>query len=312
MHEELAEVLSVEDVESEEEFVYNIEVADNHNYYSGGIRNKNCHVTGAECVFDVMKWISARYRYGCSATPFRTGDDDLRMFAAIGNISGGITASELIEQGFLVPPKIRFIRMPHKKPSDYSNWQKVYRECVTENDERNILLAEEAVRLATSGRQTLVMVQQILHGDIMMNEIGRLLGEREEYYDETKEKEAWRWVVPPEERSVFFVNGQLSKKKRQDLTERFRAGMVPIAISSSIWNQGVDFPAIEGMVLAGPYKSAVANVQRIGRGLRIDPNGPKKDVIVIETWDQAVPYLRDWANDRYALYKQEPNFQVSA
>ncbi len=270
------------------------------------------HVTGAECVYDVMSWMNTQHRFGCSATPFRNSEDDLRMFAAIGPISGGITASELIDMGYLVPPKIRFIRMPHVKPTDYKKWQTVYTECIVENEERNMVLAAEAVRLAGSGRQTLVMVQRIPHGQILENEIGSLLGEREEYYDEEKDIRKWRWTVEPDERTIFFVNGKISKKKRKEFTARFREGLVPIAISSSVWNQGVDFPAVEGMVLAGPYKSAVANIQRIGRGLRPNPDRNKEDVIVIETWDQKVPYLRDWANERYALYKNEPNFQVIA
>jgi superfamily II DNA or RNA helicase len=240
---------------------------------------------GAKAVFTAVEWFPARHRFGVSATPWRGDNAGLQMFAAVGELSAGLTPSELIRLGYLVKPIIKFVEAPRVKCSDYKKWQTVYKEGVVENTERNILLAEEAANLSKEGRITLVMVQQILHGNIIKRYIEDIVGKGE----------------------VFFVNGKLTKKKRKEFTERFHNGEVPIAISSSVWNIGVDHPILSGLVLAGPYKSQATNVQRIGRGLRLYDG--KKDVKVIDTWDN-MPYLRDWSLERHDIYREEEEFVV--
>jgi len=245
-----------------------------------------CHATaGAQKPAEAASWFNSRYRYGFSATPFH-GEDTIRMFGATGPIIAELGASELIREGELVPAKIRFVQVPSKKLSSYKSWTSVYEEAVVQYDWRNERLVKEAVELAGKGRITLMMCQRIPHGQLLE----RMLNE---YFDEDE---------------VFFVSGKMPSKIRKEKTKDFHDGKVPIAISSNVWDQGVDFPMLSGIVMAGPYKSANRTKQRIGRGLR--PYKDKEDCIVIDTFDQ-VPYLRDWSLERYDVYQDESEFEVS-
>jgi len=285
-------ILSVESFDSDEEFVYNIEVADNHNYFANNILTQNCHITGAKKIHEVMMWLNAKYRYGTSATPWRLAGDDMRMFASIGEMSKGITATDLIRhpEKYLVPARIQFYQMPRPfdgwQCSDYSKWQVLYREGIVENGPRNQFLAKKSIELVNEGRVTLIMCQYIDHGELLQMELKKM-----------------GYEVP-------FIHGSIAIGKRKTLTKEFRAGKIPMIISSSVWNIGVDFPIVSGMVMAGPYKSQVQNVQRVGRGLRPYPG--KVDCKVVEAWDNYLPMIKDWALDRFEYYNSEDAFEVHA
>ena len=242
------------------------------------------HIAGADKVSRVCLQFNSKHRFGMSATPWRLEGDELRMYGAIGEPIKGVTCSELIDLGWLVPPKIQFIRFPEVKVKG-KGWQKAYKQAIVENMDRNIILMQKARELADADHTVLIMVQQIPHGLILK----RMLE------DETDLR-------------VEMIDGTKSKTKRRELTHDFAANSIPLMISSSVWNQGVDFPNINAIVLAGPYRSQVANMQRIGRGLRLHPG--KTEVVVVDTMDSTKP-LRDWSMERRELYEKEPRFAIA-
>lgn len=256
------------------------------------------HSFGSDKTHLICKKFPARYRIGMSATPMRLAGDTLRMTASFGEVTQGLTPSELIRSRWLVIPRIQYRQIPPVKISEPRKWQTVYREYIVDNDERNDMLAEDTIKYAKMGRHTLVMLKEIRHGKIMKN---RIL--EHGFLDKDQ---------------VEFVHGQLSNKKRKKLTDDFRSGELPVAISSSIWNQAVDFRQIDAMVMAGPYKSQIVNQQRKGRGLRIfckvcgghepcDHPERKKDVVITETSDSVWP-MRDWSLDRMEMDREEKEF----
>lgn len=246
------------------------------------------HTVAADCVYKVAKCVDATHRYGFSATMFRPDNREMQFHAAVGDINVGITASELIrvgeESGWtmgLVRPEIIFKSPPRPIYPLRGPWQDVYREHIVDNEDRNEWIANQALDLTDEGRTVLVMCQQIRQGETL----SQLLG------------------------GAPFVHGSVGKKKRKEITDGFRAGEIPLVISSSVWNVGVDFPIVTGGVMAGPYKSPIQNVQRVGRFLRVDPLNDKTDCKIIETWDPH-PFLRDWSQARFDIYTEEEEFDV--
>jgi superfamily II DNA or RNA helicase len=237
-----------------------------------------CHHLGADVVYDVARVCPARYRYGLSGTMFRSDGASLKFYAAIGEQLKGITASELIDQGYLVPPIIKFIKTPEVGFAKGTRWRDVYREAVVENYERNSLLAGEASWMVhREGRQTLVMVSEVAHGKALQAMLD--------------------WP---------FIHSQASE--RSELYQEFKAGNLRGLISTPIFDEGVDIPGVSGIVLAGAGKSPVKAVQRVGRGLRTAPG--KTNVRIIDTFDP-VRYLQAQSVARFEMYKSEPKFQVT-
>lgn len=224
---------------------------------------------------------SAAYRYGFSATPWRASGDDLLLEAAFGRKICAITGTELIEKGYLVPPKIIFRDVP-KLPKIGKNWKSVKAKYIVGNERRNGILVKNALKLLEMGRKPLMLFRDIKHGEVLRD-------------------------LMSEHAKVELVSGQSSDEVRTGLKEKFSAGAIDILISSSILDQGFDLPKLDALVLCGGGKSTAKALQRVGRVLRTSPG--KTDAIVVDTFDQS-HYVDAHSYERYKIYKTERAFVV--
>lgn len=226
----------------------------------------------------------AAYKFGFSGTPWRTGGDDLLLEAAFGKKIVKLSASELIDKGYLVQPKIMFRDIPIYDTPLPKKWKAVHSSYIVNNFERNDLLVRNTMKLLEMGRKPLMLFREHKHGEILLN------------------------MIPPDVR-VKYVTGKLSKEERDEIRDSFKAGEVDLIIASTVYDQGVDLPALDALVLAGGGKSTAKALQRIGRVIRSYHEGNKKDAIIVETFDQA-HYVRVHSMARYGIYKTEPKFLI--
>ena len=84
-------------------------------------------------------------------------------------------------------------------------------------------------------------------------------------------------------------------------------GNIQVLIASKIFDQGIDIPELDALILAGSGKSSGRALQRIGRVIRKSPG--KKKAIVVEFFDNC-KYLRDHSEARIKVYKSEPGFNI--
>lgn len=227
--------------------------------------------------------ISARYKYGTSATPWRDEGDDMLIDACFGKPIVDINASFLIRKGILVQPSIYFVHMP--KLDIEGSYQTVYKEGIVENLERNTMIANLADQMTQSSRQTLILVKHIDHGKTLES------------------------MIP----DSFFINGSHSAKKRSEWLQKMRDKQANVTIATSIFDEGVDVKPLDGLILAGSGKSQTRALQRIGRVIRTyeDPitGISKKDAFIVDFVDNT-NYLRGHSQKRRAIYKTEPEFII--
>jgi len=86
-----------------------------------------------------------------------------------------------------------------------------------------------------------------------------------------------------------------------------KAGELDVLIASRIFDQGIDIPDLDALVLAGSGKSSARALQRIGRVIRKGKD--KKDAIVVDFLDNC-RYLRDHSMIRKKIYETEPGFKI--
>ena len=110
-----------------------------------------------------------------------------------------------------------------------------------------------------------------------------------------------------EEFKVKFLDGAKSSKDRIGAINEMKNGELDLLIASKIFDQGVDIPNLDALVLAGSGKSSGRALQRIGRVIRNAPG--KKKAIVVELFDNC-KYLRDHSESRIEVYKSEPGFNI--
>ena len=228
--------------------------------------------------------VRACYKYGFSATPWRSSGDDILLEAAFGKKICSISGTELIEQGYLVRPKIVFRDIPRHKTKLAKNWPSVKSNYIVNNDVRNDILVKNVLKLIEMGRKPLMLFRDIKHGQILHDLVS-------------------------EHARPLLINGESPEDDRLDLKRKFLGGEADVIISSGILDQGFDLPALDALVLCGGGKSSAKALQRVGRVLRTNKAGGKTDAIIVDTFDQSF-FVNDHAVARHKAYLTEPGFVV--
>lgn len=244
-----------------------------------------CHCISAPSVQMVSQHSKkAYYRFGFSATPWRTDGTDILLNAATGPQLIDISASELIKRGFLVPPRVHFYKVTRdftkKVPNDY---QSVYSQFIVENENRNSRIVKLTKYLVANSERPVILVQRQQHGKVL---------------EDLLEKEG---LV------AKFIYGESNMTDRWLALQDFEAGVIDVIIGSSILQEGIDLPCITALINASAGKSSSAYYQKIGRAIRT--NEGKTRAIVIDFLDQ-VKWLKNHARERIKVLKTEPLYEL--
>lgn len=218
-----------------------------------------------------------------SGTPFRDKGDDILIEGCFGRKIIEINASYLIKRGFLVKPYISFIPIKNMKGENLGPYSSVYKSAIVENAFRNEMIAKLSENLFNMGRTTIVLVQQIHHGEILEE------------------------LIP----NSVFIHGS-SGKKRQRHIQDIKNGHAKITIASSILDEGLDCKPLDALVLAGAGKSSTRALQRIGRIIRnyTYPDGRVKTDAFVYDFRDHQKYLSKHALARHKIYMTEPEFDI--
>lgn len=225
----------------------------------------------------------ANYAFGYSASPWRDDGSDLMIEAAFGKRIVDITASELIQQGYLVKPYITIKKVTTTWSGE--TYEQIYKSAIVENIFRNIQVVQDAMEQYKLGRNTLVLVTQIKHGEIL-------------------EKMLCDLGAP-----ATFISGRSGMKKRSMVIQDMRDGKAPIVIASTIADVGLDVPRLQSIVEAGAGKSSVTALQRLGRIMR--PFDGKDRCYFITYYDNA-PYLYSQIDKKKQIWSTEKEFVIDA
>ncbi len=242
----------------------------------GGVIHDECHTAPANSSLSVLMALeNAVYRVGLSGTPLARGDKrSIYAIGALGPVIYRIKPETLIEAGYLAKP---YIHMPElSQESDKKTWQGVYGEAVVRSASRNKLLTEFSVRCE---KPALLFVKEIKHGHAL-------------------EKRVRKAGV-----SCEFLWGEKNTAKRDAAVRRLTTGDIDVLIVSVIFQEGTDIPSVRSVIIGSAGKSAIAAIQRVGRGMRM--HGDKKDFHVYDVYDTGHRTLKKWSKERKAAYQAE-------
>jgi superfamily II DNA or RNA helicase len=225
--------------------------------------------------------VNARHRFLFSGTPWRDSGDDILIEAVGGPKFYDINATRLIKEGWLVQPKIYFLDVPPKRGIG-KTYQEVYQNYIVENEDRNNLIVKATKKLIEGKRKALILVTKVDHGKHLLS-------------------------LLKNELRVSSLDGRNRTADRLQAISDMRKGNLDVLIASKIFDQGIDIPELDSLILAGSGKSSARALQRIGRVIRKGNN--KKDAIVVDFYDQC-KYLRDHSQARRKVYATEPGFKI--
>ena len=241
-----------------------------------------CHLASCDTIQKIASKINPEYVYGMSASPFRDDGSDLLIEGIFGSTIMDISASHLIRNGFLAKPIIKFQRVPKMTFSKSDTYPTVYKQYITENEVRNAMIVKGANMLVDQGYRPLVLFSKLKHGKLL--------------YDEIKK------TIP-----CMKLSGKDSAKTRAEAKDKLENGDIKCIVASTIFDIGVDLPALSGLVIAGGGKSSVRACQRIGRVIRKYKD--KKYAGVIDFLDEA-KFLKSHSTIRYKVYATEEEFDL--
>lgn len=241
------------------------------------------HFLACDTIQSIFKaGTSCRYMFGLTGTDWRDDGADLLLESVCGGRIYNMPASRLIEDGYLVQPKIAMLEVPpDPEIPKKALWPEVYSRYITNSEVRNGMIVDSVRQLLKMGRKTLVLVRYLKHGRNLVDMLG--------------------------DERIYFVSGELDAEGRIEIKRRFEAGEIRAIVASSVFDIGVDIPSIDGLVLAGGGKSTVRALQRIGRAIRLCEG--KEDALVVDFIDNA-RYLDKHSATRIAVYETEPAFRL--
>jgi superfamily II DNA or RNA helicase len=278
----------------ENSFRYNIEVEDNHNYFANNVLVSNCqHCSARSYTYLMTAAQRSHYRFGLSGTPYKDASTDIILDAYAGKLISNVSATYLIERGFLVKPKIYFLD-PNKlggyKFIRGHGFQRMYKEWIVKNKKRNTLIVVCVERLLELGRTPLVTIARIEHGE----RIEELIAKR----------------IPS--LKMAFIRGEVNKEDRKKMLNAIRSKNLNLLIGSSVADEGLDMPVLDSAIIAGGGKSLIKSLQRVGRTLRPYPSAEaneKDNAIIVDFYDN-LRFLTGQSRKRMEIYRQESAFEI--
>jgi superfamily II DNA or RNA helicase len=246
-----------------------------------------CHSAGSDTHYAVADAIPAYYRYGLSGTPLDRSDGaDLRLIAQVGEVGYEVSNKTLIERGISVQPYIEMVKITEPKLPPKTPWATVNKIGIVENEHLNSKVVQKVEEASAQDLRVMVMVDKIKHGKILS-----------EMLDATGV-------------SYKFLSGKESGDTREEFLEKFTNGVIECLVVTTIFDQGMDTPAIDVLIFAGGGKAKIRSLQRIGRGLRSGEG--KEKLTVVDFAHFSHKYLTKHSLQRLATYKQENCFMISA
>lgn len=247
------------------------------------------HHAAADNWFDNLMRSNAYHRYGGSGTVYRTDGQDMRLFATTGPVIHSITATWLIENGWLAKPIIKMIRCSAPRIGSPKNWARYYRANVLYNMDRTRKTLSLIGNSIQNNIRTLVLVAWDEHAQSLLSRMSYA-----------------------SRRHVDYVKSNHGRTRIKEAIRRFANGDVRVLIATPLLSEGYDLCSIDRLIRASAMKSPIRVTQETGRVLRID-GAPKKGVKT-EVWDffdvdhNSLSYH---SRERYKTWASEEAFDVS-
>jgi superfamily II DNA or RNA helicase len=241
-----------------------------------------CHVAACNTIQTIIRNIKPEHLYGMSASPWRDDGADLLIEATLGHKIIDVSASDLISNGWLIKPYIKFIEVPRYEGVLNRNYQTIYKNYIVENDFRNAMVVKAAEKMVEGGYKPLVLFNSINHGKILHEMISKKM-------------------------NCTLLSGKDDMALRETAKDDIDSGKLQVLIASRIFDIGVDVPSLSGLVVAGSGKSSVRALQRIGRVIRPAPG--KKRAVIADFLDNA-EFLKKHSIARREIYETEKGFEI--
>lgn len=263
------------------------------------------HRESSEVSSDIIKSLTkTKIKLGFTGTLPEDKSSSMYLLGLFGEVHTYITAKELIARGLGTPIKINTIFIKHpgsviteiRSSESYAKQLKV----IEENQKRNDVICDLAIKLKNAKQNTLVLFSHTNHGKELFTEImRRLYPDVEVQNKDITGKKSFEFQT---KYKVFFINGEDDGKTRELTRKVLETYDDAILISNfQLLSTGVNIRRLYNLIFAGSLKSYNTITQSIGRGMRLYKD--KKEFKVFDIVDLCYNSKRPYTGVFYKQYK---------
>lgn len=238
--------------------------------YFGLIIYDEVHHVPAGTFSSVLGLLSAKYRYGLSATMKRRDGLEQMIYRNVGSVIASVSKQEVEKLGATVPATV-FVVNTNFYPGIVNSWNE-YLDAITKNPERNSFVLD-LIDLKTP---TLILADRIEHA----SQISEMLTERGIEH--------------------VLAHGQLSKKDRADAMDKLKTGKLTVG-TTGLLGEGLDVAHWSTLIMTSPISSEIKLMQAVGRIVRPSPG--KEKAIVYDLRDNC-GFAGSSFKSRFEIYKK--------
>lgn len=235
--------------------------------------------------YKVLSALSARYKIGLTATPYRADGLERCMFALIGGIAYEIPKEAVA--GTTCPVRVKFVSTNYTPDIDditdgdgTLNYAKLIGD-ITENKDRNAVIVEEIQRAAQNGG-VLVLSDRLQHLDVMEKQLCA--------------------VLPYRTARLGIASTKAEKERRARILTDLNNGALNVVFATyKLAKEGLDVPNLRTVVFATPQKDKTTVIQSAGRVAR---KADGKDFGMVIDFSDAFGLLWGYEKKRRGYYKK--------
>lgn len=200
------------------------------------------HHVGSKIYGKLLDYFTPDFLLGMTATPERSDDKNIYELFDY-NVPYEIRLQEALEEEMLVP--FHYIGV-----SDYT----YNGEVIDDNTNLKYLVSEERVKYVVEQSKYYGYDGDVLHGLVFVS--------RKEEADEIAK------LLTKNGYPAQMLSGEDSQEQREQTIEKLKNGELTYLVTVDIFNEGIDIPFINQVIMMRKTESVIVFVQQLGRGLR--------------------------------------------
>jgi len=245
----------------------------------GFLLTDECHRCPSRTFMEAVTAFDSLYMLGLSATPWRRDKLSRLIYWHLGDLVHEVKKEALLETGDILPVEVV------TRETDFRTWRDASEEYstvlseLTEDPERNALIAADVAREARNG------------GGICL-----VLSDRKAHC------EALRGLLRGKGIECELLTGDVGNGERQAIIDRLNKGEIKILIATNqLLGEGFDCPGLSTLFLTTPVRFSGRVIQVVGRILRSAPG--KDKARVYDYVDTEMPVLVASAKARGRVFR---------
>ncbi len=239
----------------------------------GQIIADEVHICPAETYYHTMSSLTAKYKFGFSATPKR--EDGLTKVIHYASGPKIHTVDQKYLKDVLIKPDVRYIKTNYNFPLISSEEYQELLNDLSSDKERNKLILDTLLE-DYNDKHIIILCVRVAQVKYLKESLG--------------------------DRAAMLHSG-MRKKERLEVMEALQSGKTKIVISTyGLFSTGIDIPQLEVLLLAAPIKSEIKLRQASGRLMRMSQG--KKTATIVDFVDNKVDLLRYQGYHRKRIFKK--------